>query len=148
MSIDGDYTNVGIAAIHESNPATSVGPYVTTGNYCHAETYYANHFNQFIVGTVWTDANSNNQYDPGEGKANVKVTPNHGTYFAVTGNSGGYAIPASNGAYSVTFSGGSLSKSYLKSVTVNGKSALLDLEANHGSGTNNVIMAPILYLLQ
>ncbi|WP_028580908.1 hypothetical protein [Desulfogranum japonicum] len=153
MSVDGDYTNVGIAAIHETNSATDVGEYVTTGNYCQANTGYSNHYNMFIVGTVWTDVNGNDQYDPGEGKANVTVRPSQGTYYAITGSAGGYAIPVGNGTYSVTFSGGGLTDTYTKSVTVSGKSALLDVDtssdnpSDNGSGEEGVVLPPTLLLL-
>lgn len=129
MATDGDYTNVGIAAIHETNSDTSVGEYVTTGNYCQANTSSTNHFNKFIVGTVWNDTNGNDQYDPGEGKANVDVTPDQGTYYAVTGESGGYAIPVVNNAtYQLTFSSANLTGDYIKSAIVNGKSVLVDIK--------------------
>lgn len=127
MSLDFAYSNVGVALVYENNPGTSVGPYVTTGNYCRANTFYADHYNQFIVGTVWRDLNGNNIYDPGEGIGGVTVTPNAGTYYAVTSASGGYAIPVTMaaGTYPVTFSGNA---SGTKSVTIAGSnSALLDL---------------------
>lgn len=136
MATDGDYTNVGIAAIHETNPATNVGEFVTTGNYCQADTSSANHFNTFIVGTVWNDINGNNQYDPGEGKANVNVSPDRGVYYAVTGESGGYAIPViNNDTYNLTFSGPNLTRNYTKSATLNGKSVLVDIETGNAAPT-------------
>ncbi len=154
MSVDGDYTNVGIAAVHETNTATKVGEYVTTGNYCQANTYYDDHYNIFIVGTVWTDTNGNDQYDPGEGKGNVTVKPDQGGYYAVTGNAGGYAIPVGNGIYSVSFSGGELTDTYTRSVTLSGKSVLLDIHTetdnsgNDGSnGEQGVPLPTILHLL-
>ncbi len=79
MSLDGDYTNVGVALVYENNPQTEVGPYVTTGNYCHAANA-ANHYNQFIVGTVWNDTDWDGMYDPNEGVGGVTVTPDSGTY--------------------------------------------------------------------
>jgi len=108
MSLDGDYTNVGVALVYEGNPGTDVGPYVSTGNYCKANTSQPDHYNQFIVGTVWRDLNGNNRYDPGEGIGGVTVTSNAGTFYAVTSQSGGYAIPVTMapGTYQVVFSGG------------------------------------------
>ena len=110
MSIDGDYTNVGLAALPETNPATSVGPLVVTGNYANAATSYADHYNRFLVGTVWEDLDGNDRYDPGEGVAGVDVVPSTGPYFAVTGAAGGYAIPlpatVAAGPVAVSFSGG------------------------------------------
>ncbi len=128
MSIDGNYTNTGIAMIYETNSSTLVGPYVTTANYCYANTGAANHFNRFIVGTVWQDNNSNGLYDPGEGVSSVKVSTDSGTYFAVTGDAGGYAIPVANGRYTVTFSGNSLTGNYIKNININSSSELLDIE--------------------
>jgi hypothetical protein len=129
MAIDRDYPNVGLAAVYENNPGTGVGPYVTTGNYCKAwtGTGYPDHFNQFIVGTVWWDMDGDAIYDLGEGKGGVTVTPNTGTYYAVTGNSGGYAIPVTGTAASyttVSFAGGGINGT--KSVTIASVSVLLD----------------------
>ena len=122
MSADGDYTNVGISAIHETSSATKVGEYVTTGNYCQPNTSYADHYNIFIVGTVWQDINGNHQYDPGEGIGSVSVTPDQGDYYAVTGDSGGYAIPVDPGqSYSVTFSGADLPGNYIPHGKTNGR---------------------------
>ncbi|MBW2682505.1 MAG: hypothetical protein JRC69_02970, partial [Deltaproteobacteria bacterium] len=155
MSADGNYTNVGIAAPRETNPGTSVGEYVTTGNYCLADTYYSDHYNQFIVGTVWTDRNGNNQYDPGEGEGNVTAKPDRGAFYAITGNSGGYAFPVGDGNHSVTFSGGGLPCNYAKSIVVGGKSVLIDIEIKSDFATYNcdnnpstVPLPAILHLLR
>ncbi|MBN1873955.1 MAG: hypothetical protein JXA33_06980 [Anaerolineae bacterium] len=143
MSIDGDYTNVGIAMVFEDNDETSVGPLVTTGNYCKANTSSADHYNRFLVGTVWNDTDADEIYDPGEGIAGVTVMPDAGTYYAVTSNSGGYAIPiTAPGTYNVTFSGAA---SAVKSVTVGDDSELLDLNTAATTPTNaapNVPSAP------
>ena len=136
MSVSGNYTNVGYAVVAESNPNTQVGPQVITGNLCYANTGYANHYNRFLVGTVWQDLNSNNQYDPGEGLSGVTVMPDKGTYFAVTSNGGGYAIPIlANDTYSVTFSGVQLNGTHTRTAAVGSVSVLLDLQYTPGSGT-------------
>jgi hypothetical protein len=127
MSTDGNYANVGIAMVPESSPATSVGPLVMTGNYAAALANGVDHFNRFLVGTVWRDLNGNGRYDPGEGLAGVTVTPGQGDFFAVTGAAGGYAIPlTAPGAYTVQFSGGPVGAGAAFSVTVGAQSALLD----------------------
>ncbi len=126
MSIDGDYTNVGIAAV-----AKSKGDLVVTGNYCRADTLNAAHYNRFLVGTVWADANGNDMYDPGEGLEGITVRPDQGQYFAVTADSGGYAFPIlAPGTYTVTFSGATLSGDVTRSVTIAAQSLLLDLLAD------------------
>lgn len=128
MAIDRNYTNVGLALVYEDDPNTSVGPYVTTGNYCVANTGAASDlYNQFVVGTVWRDLDWDGMYDPGEGIGGVTVTPNTGIYYAITANSGGYAIPVTGttGDYStVSFVGGGINDT--KNVTIAGASVLLD----------------------
>ena len=125
MSVDGNYTNVGFAMVFENNPNTNVGPLVTTANFCYASESAPNHFNRFIVGSIWQDYNGNGRYDPGEGIGNVKVTPDKGQYYAVTVNSGGYAIPIENpGAYKLVYSGAINS---VTTVTVDEVSLLVDV---------------------
>ena len=137
MSLGADYTNIGIAAVPETNPATQVGPQVIAGNFCHAAAGSADHYNRFIVGTVWGDANSNSQYDPGEGLAGVAVMPDKGLYFAVTGNSGGYAIPIlAADSYQLVFSGGDLGAAVTRTAAVGSASVLLDLEYDGASSSS------------
>ena len=122
----GSYSCVGVACLPETNGATTVGPMVITIDYCNASTSFADHYNRFIVGTVWSDLNTNGLYDPGEGHGAVTVRPDTGTYYAVTGDAGGYAIPVNAGAYEVTFSGGALPSNIVKSVAVGATNVLLD----------------------
>ena len=127
MSVDANLTNVGIAVVPENNPDTEVGPLVVTGNYAQADTSVANHYNRFIVGTVWEDLNCNDQYDPGEGLGGVTVTPDKGQYYAVTAVGGGYAIPVdADVTYQVTFSGGGLTAPDTRTVAVGADSVLID----------------------
>ena len=131
MSIDGDYTNVGLAAVLETSSATSVGPLVVTGDYAYAATSYPDHYNRFLVGTVWEDMDGNNRYDAGEGIAGVDVVPSVGSYFAVTGAAGGYAIPlpaaVEAGPVAVSFSGGDV-PAHTTLVDVGASSELVDYE--------------------
>jgi hypothetical protein len=129
MSIDGDYTNVGLAAVPEANGATSVGPLVVTGNYAYAATSYADHYNRFLVGTVWQDLDDNGRYDAGEGFGGVAVVPSVGPYYAVTSAAGGYAIPlpatVAGGPVVVSFAGGGVDPA-TKLVDVGSTSQLVD----------------------
>ncbi len=128
MSIDGDYTHVGLSVVSEDDPDTRVGPLVTTGNYCRADTAQANHYNRFLVGTVWRDLNDNDQYDPGEGMGGITVRPDRGVYHAVTADSGGYAMPILDaGTYTVSFIGSGIGGETIRTVAVEGQSQLLDL---------------------
>jgi hypothetical protein len=126
MALDGAYSNVGVAVVADTNPGATVGPYVVTGNYCAANTSKPDHYNNFIVGTVWQDLNHNALYDPGEGIGGVTVTPASGTYYAVSGAAGGYAIPVTMaaGTLNVTFFGAGISAT--RPVTVGTASVLLD----------------------
>ncbi len=133
MSVDGDYANVGIAAVAESDNNTKVGPLVITGNYCKANTGYSDHYNVFLVGTAWRDENGNDRYDPGEGIAGITVTPDGGGYYAITGNSGGYALPINDGSYAVSFHGAALPQDETRNITITGKSVLLDLKLDHAA---------------
>lgn len=121
-------TNVGLAMVAENDQLTQVGPLVFSGAYCQAGT---GDYNRFLVGTVWDDYDMDGVYDEGEGLAGVSVTPDQGTYYAVTGDAGGYAIPIEAAAtYVVTFSGGGMGGSSVdKTVDVGIDSVLLDLNA-------------------
>jgi hypothetical protein len=133
MSIDGDFTNVGLSVVPEADPATGVGPFVTTGNYCSADTSQPNQFDRFLVGTVWRDLNENDQYDPGEGMGGISVRPDWGVYHAVTADSGGYAMPIlESGTYTVSFSGPGISGETTRTVAVDSQSQLLDLVTING----------------
>ncbi|CDH46426.1 hypothetical protein [Candidatus Contendibacter odensensis] len=135
MAIDFDYTNVGLAAVAETNPATAIGPLVVTGNYCYATENGVDQFNVFLVGTVWQDKDKNGRYDPGEGYGNVMVQPSQGTYYAMTAAGGGYAIPVTaSGALTVNFSGGGV-PSASRNVTVSGSSVLLDYQIDAAGPT-------------
>jgi hypothetical protein len=134
MSVNADYTNVGYAVVEEADPSTHVGPQVITGNLCHAEAGALDHYNRFLVGTVWVDDNGNDRYDPGEGLGGVRVETDLGDFFAVTADSGGYAIPVTAaGDYEVTFSGSAVTTPVTRAITVGSASVLLDLKYAGGS---------------
>ena len=118
-----DMTNVGLAAVPTSG---DLGPLVVVANYANANTVVPDHFDRFLVGTVWEDLDGDALYDPGEGRSGVAVSTNVSTRFAVTSAGGGYAIPVlAAGAMQVTFSGGGVATEVV-SVTVGATSALVD----------------------
>lgn len=138
MSVDILFSNLGIAAVEENNNATAVGPLVVTQDFCYADSTTLDHYNTFIVGTVWEDLDKNGIYDPGEGISGATVTPDQGTFFAVTGAGGGYSIPVSNGTYVVNFSHNTYG-SYQGQVTISGNSsALLDWKIAETTGCTEV----------
>ncbi len=118
--------NFGLAIVEDNDPQTQAGPLVTSIAYAAAQTFFPDHFNTFIVGTVWEDGNANGLYDAGEGLSGVTVMPDSGTYFAVTGEAGGYTIPVSvDDDYVITFSGGELAEPEVRFATVSGQSVLV-----------------------
>ena len=63
----------------------------------------------FLLGVVYEDTDEDGFYSPGEGMADVRVTPSTGGSYAVTSVSGGYAMPlppSGRGPVRVTVSGG------------------------------------------
>ena len=96
-------------SFEEYASSTGVGPLVITGNYCRAYPNEPDHYNRFIVGTVWSGLNGNRQFDPDVGIGGVTAITDSGSFYAVTSNSGGYAIPILvQVEIAVTFSGSSL----------------------------------------
>ena len=93
----------------------------------------------FILGVVYNDQNGNNFYDAGEGISGVSVTPDSGTFFAVTSTSGGFVIPVTAGTYNLTFASSTLG-SVVKSVTVGTDNVKIDARtsefSNGGTGNN------------
>ncbi|MBI9073916.1 MAG: hypothetical protein JEZ02_00800 [Desulfatibacillum sp.] len=130
----GDFYNVGVAVVPENNPSTNVGPLVVTENFARAITTYPDHYNRFIVGTIWEDLNCNGYYDSGEGEGSVTVTPVGGAFYAVTPPSGGFAMPiTSAGLYDVTFTGGGLAFPITRTVHVGALSVLVDMPVSEDS---------------
>ena len=126
MSLDGAYTNVGISFVAENNPATNVGPFVVVGNYAEARENGTDHFNRFLVGTVWQDMDGDGDFDGGEGISGITVRPDRGTYYAITSAGGGYAIPImAEGRYFVSFTGEGVPAATLQT-QVGASSILLD----------------------
>ena len=119
-------SNTGIAMIPDNNNSNSVGPLVTSIGYVRARTSVSNHYNRHIVGTIWTDTNNNDQYDPGEGHGGVSILPDRGDFWTVTGDHGGFAIPATeSGTYQLTISGGAITQAEQRVVEVGSESVLM-----------------------
>ncbi len=125
MSTDGDYTNVGIALT--THLRGCFFPWLFSGAYAYASDSAPDHYNRFLVGTVWSDDNGNDRYDPGEGWPGVRVELDPGEFFAVTSAGGGFAVPATAaGATTARFTGGGVATTS-SPVTFGGDSVRLDL---------------------
>lgn len=91
------FREVGIGMACGSNG--TVGPQVVTQDFSARSGQ-----SPFVTGVVYYDFNTNGAYDPGEGLPGVQVDVGGSSYYAVTANSGGYAVPVpGNGNYTVTF---------------------------------------------
>ncbi|MEQ6250797.1 CAP domain-containing protein [Sulfitobacter sp. HNIBRBA3233] len=117
-------SDVGIAAIAENDPGTSVGPWVVTQN-------FAARFSEIpqLVGVVLADADGDRFYDAGEGLGGVRITATNaaGESFVTTSwDSGGYQMELARGAYDVTFSGGALDGTISGRVVVETANVKLD----------------------
>lgn len=136
----GDYYNVGVAVIPENNQNTRVGPYVVTENFARAYTAEPDHYNRFIVGTVWEDSNDDGMYSIGEGEGVVTVTPINCGFFAATPPAGGFAVPVTAQAiYDVRFTGEGLPFPITRTVTVKDLSVLVDLKAGPDRDGDNLL---------
>ncbi len=148
MASDRPYTNVGLAAVLETNDESSVGELVVVGNYC---SYFTDtnetDFNRFVVGTVWNDRNNNSIYDVGEGVPGVTVVPSVGPYYAVTSRGGGYAFPIrANVTFELSFVGAGVPGHY-REVSVARDSTLADYQIDRpldaaGDGQAGGSLAP------
>jgi hypothetical protein len=101
--LSSSFREVGVGVVDGLNG--SVGPQLVTQDFGSQPSA-----KPFITGVVYYDFNGNGFYDAGEGIGGVTANTAGSTYYAVTANSGGYAIPiTSNGNYTITFSASGLS---------------------------------------
>jgi hypothetical protein len=114
------YSEVGIGLVRASS---RVGPWVLTHDYAQGR-------QRFLLGVVYSDKDRNGFYSVGEGIQGVTVSPDAGSYYAITSASGGYAVPLSTNHVRivVTFSSGPLKSSVASVVAWQGENLKLDLE--------------------
>ncbi len=108
--LSGGFREVGIGVVDGVNGP--VGPQLVTQDF---GTQFS--ASPLITGVVYYDLNGNGFYDVGEGIGGVTVNCPGSKYYAVTADSGGYAIPvSSNGNYTLTFSASGLSTQLVATV--------------------------------
>jgi hypothetical protein len=98
----------------------------------------------FITGVVYYDFNGNGFYDLGEGIGGVTINTPGSSYFTVSANSGGYALPvSSNGTYTLTFTAPGLSNQVTATIS-NLKNTKTDLVPGYNppivSGPNPAVL--------
>jgi hypothetical protein len=73
-----------------------------------------------LTGVVYYDLNRNDFFDPGEGLGGITVFVDGSSFYAMTADTGGYAVPVpGNGSYLVTFRGPGLPE-HEQTITVAG----------------------------
>jgi hypothetical protein len=95
-----DYRDIGISV--RASSTGDVGPFLITQVF--GLERFANA--PVVTGVVWRDLNGNGEYDPGEGLGGLRLDVPGARYYAITTNSGAYAIPVpGDGEYTVRLSG-------------------------------------------
>lgn len=98
-----NFREVGVGVVNGVNG--TVGPQLVTQDFATRQSA-----TPLITGVAYYDFNGNNFYDLGEGIGGVTINVPGSSFYAVTSESGGYAVPGTtNGNYSVTFSASGLS---------------------------------------
>ncbi|MFN7224016.1 MAG: CAP domain-containing protein, partial [Paracoccaceae bacterium] len=122
-------TEIGIGVVAETDPVTSVGPYVVTQNFGTRTGYQAQ-----LLGVVIDDADSDRFYDIGEGLGGVTVTASGiaGTFTTQSWGAGGYQMVLPVGSYTVSFTGGGLEGTILHRINIGTVNVKLDAIAGEG----------------
>ncbi|HEX7897683.1 MAG TPA: CAP domain-containing protein, partial [Planctomycetota bacterium] len=82
----------------------------------------------FLVGSVYLDANNNNEYDLGEGLGGVDLTVTGASFHALSGSAGGYAFPCpASGTRDVTATSTSLPATVVVSRAFSSSNLLVDV---------------------
>lgn len=112
------YNEIGIGAIAGAGNG-AVGPLIVTQNFTRSTVVY-------VLGVIYRDKNNNNFYDVGEGISGVTVTPSRGNFYAITSESGGYAIPMTGVTGSVTLTASGNGINEVKSANVSNENIKVD----------------------
>lgn len=146
-----EFTHVGISMLVETNPSTTVGPYVTTIDFSAMQNSTTQN-GAYLLGVIFDDYNLSGYYNAGEGINNVQISilrledsldptesvePMEFSPF----QAGGYQIYLENGNYAVSVSGPSFSGTVTKYIAVQGENVKVDFTPQDCSG-----YAPILDL--
>jgi serralysin len=118
------YSDIGIGVLAETNPSTSVGPYLVTQNF---GTLQGGSPVQ-LLGVFIEDGDGDGFYDIDEGRGGVTITATGttGTFTTTTWESGGYQMELESGTYTVVFSGGSITGTASYEITMGQENVKLD----------------------
>jgi len=87
---------VGMSWVGVASGDDNYGPFVVVQEFARID-------GTFVVGTVWADANGDEQFQWGEGVADAEVRVDGGRWLAVTLSGGGYELPLDAGTHTLTF---------------------------------------------
>ena len=129
--MNGRFTEIGIAAVAENDPSTSVGPSVVTQHFgtTHAPQTY-------LLGVVTNDRDNDGLYDAGEGLGGITVTLTNGAGQSLTTqswSSGGYQVAVTAGTWDVVFTGPGLDGEIRQNVTIGSENVKRDAEASQAT---------------
>ena len=117
---NGNFREVGIGVFNGVNGP--VGPQLVTQDFATQPGA-----TPFITGVVYSDLDGDNSYGLGEGVGGVTVAVDKSPYYAISANSGGYAVPVTtNGNYTVIFSGAGFSSNTVSVGITNQRNAKID----------------------
>ncbi len=126
------FREIGIGVVDGRNTVTNinagvtnigkVGPQLVTFDFAARQSTQP-----FVTGVAYYDLNGNHFYDAGEGIGGLTVSIAGNDNFAVTANSGGYAVPTVDGPQTVTFSGPNFSSASQQVLVSGGKNVKADL---------------------
>ncbi len=139
--MNNNYREIGIDITLENDSTTSVGPLVITQDFGNRS---ALNGKGWLVGTVFSDLDKDNFYDPGEGlnDISISVTGINGTVFTENFNTweaGGYQILLDSGNYQVEFTrNGDFLKN--QNFIISSENVLIDLQVETVSDNNRSII--------
>ncbi len=133
--ISTDLREIGIGLVTAPPAGSSVGPLLITQDLGNRSSFG----NPWLLGSVYTDLNSDGYYEPGEGigSATITITGTGGTFQTTSTPAGGYQIQVPAGTYQVTASGGGLAAPLTKTVTIGSDNVQADFIGNQSTGKAN-----------
>jgi Ca2+-binding RTX toxin-like protein len=138
--MNGNFAEIGISVVAETNPATQVGPQLITQNLGNRFDYQA----QF-VGVVIDDADGDEFYDIGEGLGGVSILLQRqggGSYNTTSWSSGGWQIAVPVGTYTITFTGGGLTAPIVLNAVLGTVNVKVDAIASESGGSTTPTQGP------
>ena len=123
---------IGIGLVNAPPAGSSVGPLLVTQDIGNRSPFG----NPWLLGTVYTDLNSDGYYEPGEGigSATITITGTGGTFQTTSTPAGGYQIQVPAGTYQVTASGGGLAAPMTKTVVMDSDNVQADFIGTQSTG--------------